>query len=219
MWPATGGLIKNMQYAESRLLLNMLLKMETLKQLLKQECDFPISDRVLDLLLSRAETVNARRGERLIDMGQRSMWLWILKDGVIRLFDRNGEKERTYAFACPGSVFMSKHSFVMRLPTYYEMEACCPSVLLRVSRSDVDELLAAEHEFALWMLHLAWVELYYQEKKNSTVANGAAYERLQTIYRERPEIISQVKQKHIASYLGISVEYYTRLKKKFLSHK
>lgn len=190
--------------------------MEKLKTLLKQECDFPVSDRILNLFLGKAEIVKFKRDEKVMSPGEKSKWIWIVKEGIIRFVDMDGEKERTCAFCLPGTVFMSKHSFVKNLPSYYEMEACCPSVLLRVSHKDVESLLEKEHEFALWMLKLSWEELYYQEKKNSTVANGQAYERLRTLYKERPEIISNVKHRHIASYLGISPEYYTRLKKKFL---
>ncbi len=75
------------------------------------------------------------------------------------------------------------------------------------------------HRFAIWMFHLVMEELFYQEKKNSSVANGLAKERFEALYRYRPEIIDKVQQKDIASYLGISPEYLCRLKSKIKKHK
>lgn len=39
-------------------------------------------------------------------------------------------------------------------------------------------------------------------------------ERFRSLLKTRPEIIGRVRQKHIASYLGISPEYLCRLRKK-----
>ena len=72
------------------------------------------------------------------------------------------------------------------------------------------------HKFAIWMFHLMMEELFYQEKKNSSVANGPAKDRFETLYRHRPDIIEKVQQKDIASYLGGSPEYLCRFKRKLV---
>lgn len=192
--------------------------MDYFKKILRKESEFPVSDYILDLFISESEIVYAKKEEKLISIGSKSEWLWVIKEGIIRFYGFENGKDRTYAFGLPATVFMSKHAFVKGLPDQFEMEACIPSVLLRISKKKVEELVKKEHEFAIWLLYLSWEELFFQEKKNSTVANGTALNRIQMLYKERPEIITKVKQKHIASYLGISFEYYTRLKKQILTN-
>lgn len=188
--------------------------MEQLKKLIKQECNSNISDEILDMLLARTEAVEARAGECLVDAGMYSPCVWIVKRGIIRLVDMDGGRERTAAFALPGTIFTLKHCYVKDLPSYYEMWGCTDCEMLRVSRDDFEELLLASHPFAVWMYHYLMEELFFQEKKNSSVANGPAIERFAALYRHRPEIIREVPQKHIASYLGISPEYLCRLKRR-----
>lgn len=192
--------------------------MKELKTLLKNECDMKIEDDVLDLFLSRAESVTVAPLKCFVEAGTYSPYMWIVKSGIIRVVDMNGDKERTIAFGLPGTVFTLKHSFVKGLPSYYELWSCCESELLRVSRKDFDDLMRASHRFAVWMFHLMMEELFYQEKKNSSVANGPAKDRFEALYRHRPEIIEKVQQKDIASYLGISPEYLCRLKRKLIGN-
>ena len=108
---------------------------------------------------------------------------------------------------------MSKHSFVKHLPSYYLVDACCESTLLAVKCDDFNQLVRECPDFAVWSLHLAWEELFYQEYKNVNVNNGTAKERYLALQKNRPEIIGRVYQKTIASYLGISPEYLCRLRK------
>lgn len=188
--------------------------MEKLKALLKLECGHRVADSVVELFLSRSKSIKIPAGKCFVEAGSFAPDVWVVKSGIIRVVDMNGDKERTIAFGLPGSVFTLKHSFVKHLPSYYELWTCCDTELLRVSRNDFDNLMRISHEFAIWMFHLMMEELFYQEKKNASVSNGHAKERFEALYRHRPEIVECVHQKHIASYLGVSPEYLCRLKRK-----
>lgn len=49
------------------------------------------------------------------------------------------------------------------------------------------------------------------------ITNGDAKERFMTILNDRPEIIQLVPQKIIASYLGMTPEYYSYIKRKVMN--
>ena len=142
--------------------------------------------------------------------------VFIVRDGIVRFADIDNERERTFAFALPGTIFMSKYSFVMGKPSYYSVEACCDTELLRISNSDYWNLVETYHELTLFMLHYAYGELYFQEYKNAAVINGSARERYKKMLGDRPYIIEKVPQKIIASYLGITPEYFSKLKREYL---
>lgn len=170
----------------------------------------------IDDFLSYAKEIKLESGEVLCQAGTYDADVYIIKDGVIRYTDMNGGKERTLAFGLPGTLFMSMHSFVLHKPSYYQVEACCPSVLMRVSEEDYWKCVDGNKDVAIWMLHLAQGELCFREFVNSTVHNGDARERFIAMKANRPEIISKVPQKIIASYLGVTPEYLSRLKRSLL---
>ena len=188
--------------------------MKELKELMKLECDYPVDDHTLDKLLEKAELIKVGPEECIVEAGQFAPDVWIVKKGIIRLVDMDGNRERTSSFALPGTLFMLKHSFVKDLPSYFEMWSCCETELLKVSRKHFKELLKTDLQFTVWMFHYVMEELFFQEKKHSSVSNGTASERFNAICRHRPDLMEKVKQKHLASYLGISPEYFCRLKRK-----
>ena len=96
------------------------------------------------------------------------------------------------------------------------METCCPSVILRIPEREFWNTVETDPTFAVFMLHNAYGELYSHEFKESTVNNGTARQRFEAMLKYRPVILEKVPQKIIASYLGITSEYFSVLKRKCL---
>lgn len=185
-----------------------------IKSLLIKELGYLPDD--IDLLLSRGALIRCHKGEVLIECGKLCDSAFIVKSGIMRFVDMNGDRERTFAFALPGTLFFSKHSFVMKQPSYYQVEACCDSELLEISCQDFWNVAELSHDISLWLLKYAHGELFCQEYKNAVVHNGSAAERYRKMLGDRPEIIENVSQKIIASYLGVTPEYLSKLKGQLL---
>lgn len=191
-------------------------EIEEMKHLLKEEVGFLPSGSGLDRLLNHAEWMRVDSKYVIIEMGKTCPDVYMVRDGIIRVWDFDGEKERTFGFGLPGTIFESKHSFIMHGPSYYQVETCCPSVILRIPEQDFWETVESDHSFAIFMLHNAYGELYSHEFKESTVNNGTARERFEAMLKYRPVILEKVPQKIIASYLGITSEYFSVLKRRCL---
>lgn len=191
-------------------------ELEEMKRLLEQEVGFLPSGPGLDMLLMKADWMRVESKFVVIEMGKTCPDVYIVKDGIIRVWDFDGEKERTFGFGLPGTIFESKHSFIMHGPSYYQVETCCPSVILRIPEREFWDTVATDHTFAIFMLHNAYGELYSHEFKESTVNNGTAIERFEAMLKYRPIILEKVPQKIIASYLGITSEYFSVLKRRYL---
>lgn len=188
---------------------------DDIKTLLHNELGFLPSG--IDHLLSKGKLRRYAKGKVVIECGKRNDNVFIVYNGIVRFVDMNGDRERTFAFALPGTVFFSKHSFVMQLPSYYQVETCCETELLVISRDDFWKAAETSHELALWLLRYAHGELFYQEYKYAAIYNGTAAERYRKMMTDRPSIIENVSQKIIASYLGVTPEYLSKLKREFLT--
>lgn len=188
--------------------------MDTLKERLKHECDMMPSDEVLGSFISIGRERHYAEEETVIGVGEVNPSVYIVKEGLLRMVDMNGGRERVVAFGLEGTVYASKHSFVKLQPSYYEVIACCETVLIEIRHDRMYEWLNSNHEGAIWFLRLMLEELYFLEYNNATVHNGTGIERFRSLIKTRPEIIGRVRQKHIASYLGISPEYLCRIRQK-----
>ena len=185
--------------------------MKKLKELLAQECTFRPSDELLDKLLAPAETIELKKGEILIMGGIVDPNIYIVKDGILRYAYMDGLKEMTFVFALAASVIIAMHSYYAHLPAFYQVESCCKSTVLKIPKSHYDNLIVSSHEFAQWALSYSQGQIFYLEKKNSVV-NGNAKERFISLIQKRPEIMEKVPLKYIASYLGITQPYLSRLR-------
>ena len=138
--------------------------------------------------------------------------IYVVKKGVIRRAYTAGDRVVTKSFATAGSVILSWNSYLMEKPSFAIFEACCDSVVMRVSKARFDELRSTSHEFAQWVLSVVQSTLYLDEFK-STVLSGGVKERYISLIKNRPEVMHDVPLGFIASYLGITQQHLSRIRK------
>jgi CRP-like cAMP-binding protein len=189
-----------------------LCPMDDLKQLLYDECRYKMPDGMLDEFIGAMTEIHLKNEEVLIPYDKIDSNVYVLKKGIIRYCYFDGEKEKTYSFAAPGTVMISYHCYFMRQPSFYQLESCGESVVGKMSKKDIDKMVERSHEFARWMLALANYQLYLYEFKMAVI-NGDAKERFDALVKNRSSIMAHVPLKIIASYLGITPTYLSRLKK------
>ncbi len=184
---------------------------EHIKELLSQECNYILNDDVMDRFLDGGVFVPLRAGEVLIHAGQYDPNIYIVTRGVIRHTYMDGDNEHTATFALPPTMFVEYHCYYAGRDSFYQVEACCPSEVLKIPKQHYEKMIRQSHEFAQWALCMADNQFYFYELKNSVV-NGDAKDRFESLIKNRPEIIENVPLKIIASYLGITPQYLSKLK-------
>ena len=219
--------------------------MELLKRRLALEAKYQLREAIFDELLASGEEVRLSTYDPMIDAGEFNPNVYIVKEGLVRgtYLDKNIEK--TAGFALPGTLLISFHSYYGNEPSYYRYEACCPTVVVRIPKKKFEELTEKYHEFALWVVSAHQNQLYYNEYKNRLLSGDAKSRlirlatRLQGIITDaQPEasvsteihnkqvekelhgrwkdIFLLVPSKVIASYLGITEQYLSKIKKEML---
>ena len=138
-----------------------------------------------------------------------------MKRGIFSYNYMNGADERCWGFAMQGTMMFSNHSYYFGQPSFYTVQACCPSEVFVCRKETYDEFVRRYHEFAQWALSMAQCQLYYIDMKNSVI-NGNAAERFQSLVKSRSDLLEKVPMKTIASYLGITQQYLSNLKKMYL---
>ena len=188
---------------------------EEVKELLRQECNFQLRSDIMNEFISKMSPIKLKRGEAIIEKGPVNPDIYVVRTGIFSYNYMNGSDERCWGFALPGTMMMSNHSYYFGQPSFYHVVACCPSEVMHCSKQDFDELVKNSHEFAQWALSMAQCQLYYTDMKNSVI-NGNAAERFQSLVKSRPDLLHKVPMRTIASYLGITQQYLSNLKKIYL---
>lgn len=187
---------------------------EKLRELIRKESTYEIPEELVERLINMGLIIRLRSGEAITRAGDIDPDFYILIDGIMRCYHVEGEAEteRTSYFGLPGTVCISYHSYLRGQPSPNTYEVCCPSTLMKVRKEDFSSLIDSSAEFARWCLGNVQYQLYFFEMKGRTV-QGPAKERYETILKKRPEIIHNVSLRIIASYLGITPQYLSKLRR------
>lgn len=186
---------------------------DRLVQILRKEAKFVPPDSVFLALIEMGKRLKLKRKEAIVKEGETDDNMYIIVDGVMRVWYNDGSVEVTHAFGSAGTMVHPMHCYYLNLPSPDTYEACCSTELLMIRREDFDMLTMENNDFARWLLSVSHLQLYHFELRRRVIRGDAA-ERYRKLVGHRPEIIQKVPLKIIASYLGITPEYLSAIRAK-----
>lgn len=186
-----------------------------LKRLLKKECDYPVPENILDRLIDMGRMKTYDKWDNIISEGDINPDVYIAMEGILRCFYWDGDREKTAFFSTLPTLFMSYHSYFRDEPSFYTFQACTRARILHIKREDFDGLLTDSHDFAMWNLRLCQTQQYYLELKQKHTT-GEAIDKYKSLVRELPNIMQEVPLQTVASYLGITPQYLSKLRKQMI---
>ena len=196
-----------------------------LKSSIRSEGGFDLSEDNLDAFLSRGEPMQVPAKAYIIEPGTIDKSVWITATGVTKAVYFDGKKECVLGFSGPGTITMSPISFVIGKAAFCGFQAITNCNMVKVSKSDFDALMNESHEFARWMFGIAVGQLCALELKAQMLSESDVISNYQNMLKRqmkldengfdpnRPNLLSIVSSKDIASYLGITQSYLSNLRK------
>ncbi len=167
-----------------------------------------LSDETVNQLLDEMEEISFRKNEFAFYEGDRELYVWFVKCGLVRSFVEREGKDVTLWFASDGEMI----NFVYREIAAYNVEMVEDSVLLRIPVTKMNSLLDQSLELSNWGRRL--LDYYLCEYENYFINDSwsDAREQYETLLRTRPELFQRVPLKHIASFLQITPQSLSRIR-------
>lgn len=187
-------------------------KLDKFRAGLAEESDHPLSDSVFEYILANSTLLSCRKGEAIIDFGTVDSDLYFMVDGITRGFVRHNATETNVYFGLEGTMLNSMQCYSYGEPSILRIEACCPTILLRVTKENYDRMMRESHEFCLWMSGVFSRRSTFAELK-AKMMDGDARWRYEWLEKCRPELFDHVPLKAIASYLNMSEVHVSRIRK------
>jgi CRP-like cAMP-binding protein len=173
-----------------------------------------LSDEDEAIILSAFEPVTIRKKKDLLVSGQVCEYLYFINKGCLRSFyiDSKGV-EHIYQIRMDNSWISDLKSFFSQRPSKYNIEALEDSNLLRISFDQFEHLLIEiprlERYFRI-LFQKAYINAL--DRLNATMWE-TAIDRYNDMLKENPEIFQRVPLIYIASYLGITPESLSRIRR------
>jgi len=144
--------------------------------------------------------------------------VYFIEKGLVRWFycNENG-KEVTDSFASENSFVTAFDSFFQRQPSRYFIEVLEDSIVYSMTAAEVEAELE-EFPETQKVTHLILVQIIEQMlNKNAALQFRTAKERYRFVTEKHPEILQRASLFHVASYLGITPETLSRIRKNAIS--
>ncbi|MGO4770080.1 Crp/Fnr family transcriptional regulator [Flavobacterium sp. W22_SRS_FK3] len=150
----------------------------------------------------------------ILKTGDVENYLSFVEKGVVRFYVPSENKDLTFTFGFDGEFVSGYDSFITRFPANYTIEALADTVLWRISYNDLEEIYAVT-EIGNRIGRLASEGLFLKKSKRElSLLNESAEQRYRNLFTEQPQLIQKIPQKYLASYIGITPQALSRIRKR-----
>lgn len=139
-----------------------------------------------------------------------------IEEGGVRLFipKEDEEKEITFGFCLKNEFVSAYDSFLTQTPTLYQLETLMDTTLYSISYNDLQEVYKTTKIGNTIGRYTSEKLFLIKSKREQSLLNDTAEQRYINLFEERPEIIKQIPLKYIASYIGVTPQALSRIRKR-----
>lgn len=174
----------------------------------------PFSPAELEDITSQFRKENILKNTMLIEQSEISKKLYFIERGMGRSYYlKEDGKEVTQWFFGVGKFMTSVDSFFQQTPSLYYLETLEDSILYSISKKEMDLLFAKYHKMEQ-LGRLVSIEMLTKVvNKLNAIQFQTARERYDYMLAEFPDISYRVPLGNIASYLGMTQETLSRIRR------
>lgn len=153
-------------------------------------------------------------GESWVKQGNVCSEVAFVISGKLRSFyyDDSGNEVTCY-FATPDEFISSLTSFLTNTPAHENITALEDTILRVISKKELEDLSVIVPKMHIFRRVIAENLFITMEKRIAMLQSQSAHAKYEKMLKEQPEIILSVPLQYIASFLGITPQHLSRLRK------
>jgi CRP/FNR family transcriptional regulator, anaerobic regulatory protein len=160
-----------------------------------------------------------KKKEFLLQQGQICNKISFINSGCMRLFYEIEGVENTVQFFFADKWYTDYESFLTGKPTIENLQALENCEVIQFKKSDLYQLYKTHPVFERVGRILAENAFLSLSQLNKMLTNEEPQQRYLNLLSQRPEVVKNIPQHYIASYLGIKPESLSRIRKRIQTQK
>lgn len=176
----------------------------------------PVSDADWETFSSKLVARTFKKKEILVSAGQVENYISFIQEGSVRLFipKEESDKEITFGFCFENQFVSAYDSFLTRDPSSHTVQALTDISILSISYRDLQEVYA-KTTIGNHIGRLTAEELFITKSKRlQSLLDQTASERYKSLFKERPQLLKEIPLKYVSSYIGVTPQALSRIRKK-----
>lgn len=150
----------------------------------------------------------------ILKMGQKENYLSFIQIGIVRKYVPKEFDDITFDFAFPGNFVTAYESFITQQPSSYQIEALTNTVLWSISFNDL-QIIYKNTQVGNTIGRLSSEKQFINKaKRELCLLTLTAEEHYLNLLIEQPKLLQSIPLKYIASYIGITPQALSRIRKR-----
>ncbi len=170
----------------------------------------------LDLAKEFLEPLKLKKKEHFISFNQKITHLGFITKGIFRSYYINEKGNEITTCFCNVNEFI----YVLLSSLHPDnspiaIQAIEPSEMLILSFADLNKLYSLSSNWLAFTNHLIRMDISESFNFSMKISEKEAFDKYNNFMKSKPDLINRVPMKYLASYLGISFETLSRVRKKY----
>jgi CRP-like cAMP-binding protein len=175
-----------------------------------------ISDADWEFFTSKLQRRMIPKKNVFLKINDTENYISFIESGVVRLYmpKENPDKEITFGFSFENQFISAYDSFLTRKPSAYQLQALTETRLLSITYDDLQDVYKTTQIGNLIGRLTAERLFLLKSKREQNLLNLSAEERYVRLFKERPELLKVIPLKYISSYIGVTAQALSRIRKR-----
>ncbi|RLD76375.1 MAG: Crp/Fnr family transcriptional regulator [Bacteroidetes bacterium] len=161
----------------------------------------------------RVQPLKLKRNQYFVEEGKIANHMAFIAKGYLRIYFNHEGEESTRDIPSVNSFTTAFASFITRKPSFEVVRAITDCELFLIHRNDLNELYqksAVLQQIGRRIMEEMFVRM---QKRMYSLLTQNAEDRYRTLLKEKPDFIQNIPLQYIASYLGITSQSLSRLRR------
>lgn len=150
----------------------------------------------------------------LLEVGQTEKYLSFIEKGIVRFYIPKEENDLTFSFIFDNEFISAYDSFLTQLPATYRVETLTDTVLWRLTYTDLQDIYVQTKAGNIIGRHAGEGLFLEKSKRELSLLNETAEQRYLKLFTDQPHLIQKLPLKYLASYIGITPQALSRIRKR-----
>lgn len=178
------------------------------------ELHVSLNEEELAILYNTIEEKTYDKNENIFTQGKVADKIYFVDKGCVRLFYTVDGVDKTAFFYTEGQFICAGESYTFNIPAVESYQAVEPTKLYEFTKSKIETLLIKVPKMEVIARVATENELITSQKLIASFVTKSAEERYIDLLNTQGALFQRVPQQHIASFLGVSPETLSRIKKR-----
>lgn len=179
----------------------------------------PLDDAQWKALSQGFERVEFSAGENLLREGQECDFIGFLREGILRFYHIKNGTEKVTAFWFGGDFISNYRSFLSRQPSDHHIEAITDGFFWRLRRNKLYALYDQYPNIDRLGRYMAERLYLMVTQRLDHLLQDTPEERYRQLLNRNSKLIQEIPQYMLASYLGVSPETLSRIRKRIATRR